>query len=290
MLDTECQPCPAGECQSVFDRVVVSYLTVGGARIMWELLPTFTDPRPLTFRLQVGSTANPDADDWADVGLPVVDQYFAVDPEQRVWGKSNWTHYRVLLTTARGSYYSDPVGGMGTLAWRDWCLARSMVHSRRVAYRYGPGGQLGYLLKRRWTGQPCTRCLDRQTKEVRDPACPNCYGTGFECGYFYPMSCVWAELSPRSHRTELDAGQNRGTVDDIVVQADMLMTELLGEDDVWVNRRTDDRYYVHRVAHNSEVRGVPIAANVELRLVPFSSVIYTIPIPDQLAALAAGLE
>ena len=51
---------------------------------MWELLDTFTDKGPLTFQLQVGSTANQDADDWENVGLPVTDQYFALDGEQRV--------------------------------------------------------------------------------------------------------------------------------------------------------------------------------------------------------------
>jgi hypothetical protein len=99
------------------------------------------------------------------------------------------------------------------------------------------------------------RCLDHQTQEVRDPACPNCYGTGFECGYFYPVACVWAEMAPRARRTELDAGQSRGTVDDVVVASEMVMTELLGEDDVWVNAATDDRWFVHRVSHTSEMRG-----------------------------------
>jgi hypothetical protein len=268
--------------------VVVSYLIGGYARVMWELLPTFTDPNPLSFQLQVGKSNNPDADDWEDVGLPVEDQYFAYDPEQRVWGKTNWTHYRVQLASVRGVYYSDPVAGMGTLDRRSWRLAREMVRQRRVAYRVGPGGQRGYLLKRRWTGLPCTVCLDVQTGDPTNPACPRCYGTGFECGYYYPMSCVWAEMSPRARRTQLDGGQSRGTVDDIVVQADMLLVDLMGEDDVFVAARTDDRYYVHKITHTAEMRGVPICGLVEMRPVPYSSIVYSIPIPDQLAA--AGLE
>jgi hypothetical protein len=249
---------------------------------MWELLPTFTDPNPLTFQLQAGQSANPLADDWEDVGLPVVNQYFAYDPEQRVWGKTNWTHYRVIVSSVIGTYYSLPTGGMGTLDRRSWRLAREMIRQRLVGYRFGPGGQRGYLLKRRWTGQPCTRCLDYQTQEVRDPACPSCYGTGFECGYFYPMSCVWAELSPRAKHVNIET-QARGTVADIVIQADMVMIDLLSEDDIWVGAKTDDRYYVHNVQNTAEMRGVPIAAQVELRPVPYSSAIYNINIPEQLA-------
>jgi hypothetical protein len=285
---TTCQPSCPPECESVFDRVVVSYLIRGGARIMWELLDTFMAPNPLTFQLQVGSTANPNADDWTDVGLPVVDQYFAIDDEQRVWGKTNWTHYRLKLTTANGEvFYSTPTGGMGILDRREWRLARDLIRQRRLYYRKVPasGGQEGYLLKRRWTGQKCETCLDLQTQESRNPDCPDCYGTGFKCGYYYPLSCVWASLSPRTTRTQLDGGQQRGTINDVVVQADMLMTELMGEADVWVAKKTDDRYYIHNVQHTAEMRGVPLCAQVELRPIAFSSAIYDIPIPAQLAAL-----
>ena len=277
----ECRPA----CPSVFDRVVSRHYTTGGTRVMWELLPTFTDPNPLIFQLQVGSSANPDADDWEDVGLAVENVYSATDPDQRVWGKTDYTHYRVKLTSPISTYYSDPVGGLGVLDRRDWLLAREKVRAGLQYFRKGRSGQRGYLLKRRWSGQRCPVCIDLQTNESRNPDCPTCYGTGFQCGYFYPMSCVWASLSPRTSRVERDAGQGRGTINDIVVSADMLMTDLLSEDDVWVADRTDDRYYVHKVTNTSEIRGVPITAQVELRPIAFSSSIYTIPIPQILQEL-----
>lgn len=268
-------------CEPVFDRVVVSYLVSGGTRVLWDLLPTFTDPGPLTFQLQAGETSNPDAGDWEDVGVSVVDQYMARDTDQRMFGKTNRTHYRVKLTTALGEYYSAPTGAMGILDRRGWRIAREMVRQKLVGFRVGPGGQRGYLLKRRWTGTKCPVCTDHMTQESRDPACPTCYGTGFQCGYYYPQSCVWAELNPRASRLKLDT-QMRGPVQDIVVPAKMIMVDLMSEDDVWVAEKTDDRYYVHSVSHDSEYKGVPISAIVELRLIPFTSIIYTIPIPDQL--------
>lgn len=275
-------------CDPVFDRVVVSHITTGPTRVMWELLPEFTDPGPLQFQLQVGTTNSNDADDWQDVGLPVTNQYYAVDDQQRVWGKTNYTHYRVLLTSSRGTYVSSPESGMGVLDRRAWRLARDMVRSSLKGMRVGDKGQRGYLLKRRWTGEDCPTCLDYQTREVRNPQCPDCYGTGKKCGYFYPVSCVWAALSPRAYRTELDGGQSRGTINDVVVPALMVMVDLLGEDDIWVADRTDDRYFIHSVTHVEEMKGVPILANVELRLVPFTHIAYSIPIPDQLRR--AGVE
>jgi hypothetical protein len=68
----------------------------------------------------------------------------------------------------------------------------------------------------------------------------------------------------------------------------MLMTALLSELDVWVAKKTDDRYYVHDIQHTCEIRGVPLIAKVMLRPIPYSSSIYTIEIPQQLLAL--GLE
>ena len=80
--------CPTNDCDpscgSVFDRVVVSRLTRGGTRVMWELLNSFLDPLPHTFSLEVGKTANNQADDWAQVGLSVTNVFVAVDGEPGV--------------------------------------------------------------------------------------------------------------------------------------------------------------------------------------------------------------
>jgi hypothetical protein len=263
----------------------VSHLIRGGTRVAWDLLPSFADPNPLTFQLQVGVTASNDSDDWADVGLPVDDVYVAFDEEQRVWGNMNWTHYRVQLTSASGVHYSEPTGGLGGLSRRDWIYARELIRKETKWHRLNRSSQEGILLKRRWTGTQCPTCLDPMTEEVKNPDCATCYGTGFLCGYYYPVDCVWAAMDPRTYRSELDGGQGRGNVNDIILKARMLNTVMLGEEDVWVNLVTDDRYYVHRVNNRAEVRGMAICADVELRVVPYSSVIYDIEIPQQLAAL-----
>src|SRR5690349_8798090 len=119
-----CQAVCAPTCAWVFDRIWVYHLVAGGSRVEWALHPKFVDPAPHTFQLQVGRTANPDADDWVDVGLPVTDGYYAIDDTQRVHGKTLWTHYRVKLTTSIGVYYSVPQPALGVLARREWLLAR----------------------------------------------------------------------------------------------------------------------------------------------------------------------
>ncbi len=272
-----CGLCPS-QCSNPFDRLVVSYLVAGGTRIFWELLPTFTDARPYVFQLQVGHTNNPDADDWIDVGGPVLDTFYAVDGEQRTFGKIRWQFYRVKLTTGRGEYYSEPTGLMGVLNQRDWRRAR-MAMRQEIAYMRNGDGPPCYLLKRRVAGAKCSRCTDTLTDEVRQPFCVNCFGTGFECGYFFPIGCVWADIDPRTVRLKIDS--TRGTVGDVGVKARMINTWALSEDDIVIHKTTDDRYYVHTVQNLYEFSNVPIAADVELRLAPASDPIYTLDIPDQ---------
>ena len=267
-------------CDAVFERLTVSYLVRGGTIVRWGLKPEFMDPRPHTFQLQVGQSANPDADDWIDVDAPVVDQFVAVDGEQRIYGKMRWQYYRVKLTTDAGVYFSEPTGLMGTLGRRDWRIAREAVRQELVRMKMA-AGQLGYLLKRRVTGANCPHCLDQQTKEVRNPSCPYCYGTGKLCGFFYPISCVWADISPKAVHLNIDP--SRGTAADIGVRARMLNVWLLSEEDVWIQRSNDDRYYVHSVSNIAEIQGVPIVADVEMRPAPATDVVYTIPIPQQIA-------
>jgi hypothetical protein len=283
MSQLSCQPC-LPVCDSVFERVVTSLLVRGGSQIFYTLKPTFVDKPPYSFQLQVGGTASNDSDDWIDIGASVSDALVLVDGEQRDFSKLRKTFYRIKLVTHTGAvYYSDPTGTMGTMEHRWWRIARGRLRQELVAMRKGPGGQMGYLLKRRITGIPCPVCTDPLTNEVRNPACPVCFSTGFWCGYFYPIACVWASMSPRTYHTNLDP--QRGTTCDVVVKAHMANTWMLDERDIWICKSSDDRYFIHSVKNTNEFRGVPISADVELRLAPATSPIYGIKIPDQLEAL-----
>jgi len=284
-IDIDClgNYCPP-ECPEVFDMVHVSYLIRGGTRVMWLLQSDFNDPLPWSFQLQVGYTGGQDSNDWADVGLPVENGCYAIDTTKRVYSKTQSTHYRVEVTTPNGVYYSQPTSKDGILGKRDWRLAQEIVRKEKLRGRYS--SQDGYLIKRRSTGEPCSACLDPQTMEVTDPYCEECWGTGIQCGYYYPMACIWADLSPRTRRMHQDDQSMRGTIKDIVISGRMLMLPLIGEQDLWVSRQTDDRYYIHSIQDAAEIRGVPLIANVEMRPAPFTDVIYNIPIPQQDSWLA----
>ncbi len=266
-----CQP----ECSWVFERVRVWHVTVGGTRVEWLLHPQFVDPGPYEFQLQVGRTALLTADDWADVGLPVTDVYYAVDDRQRLHGMTPWSHYRVRLTTGLGVYYSKPEAILGSLPRADWLKWKNLMRQWDFQLKHGPGGQEGFLLKRKVFGERCD-CLDRRTLEVLKPGHTTCYGTGFVDGYFTATACIWAQLGLRLTREKLD-GQ-RGTTNDLVVKAEMLAVPQLMEKDVWVDKDTDVRYFISNVQHLAEQRGIPVAVQVDLKPAPLSHVIYQFPI------------
>lgn len=277
----DCEPCSPLEC-FVFERVVVNRSYRNGVRVAWELADGFTDPRPHTFQLQYGVAGVTGTGDWLDVGGPVVDSYLAIDDEHRGYESPPLGRYRVQLTTSLGSYLSGTVHEMGTLQQADWRIVREMMRQKRIEARMG--WTPGYMLKSRRAGAPCSRCIDRQTDAPTDPDCPNCYGTGFECGYFYPVDCVY--FNPRSASSESTQDYDvRGPVDDAKLSGEMIVTMPISEDDIWINALTDDRYVIQRIDNVEEWRSIPWLVRPTMTLLPPTSRIYTIDPPQRMAAL-----
>ena len=279
------EPCPALQsqcpvtCNWIFSRLRVSPLVAGGTLVEWELHPNFKDTAPYTFQLQSGETGLEDATDWVNVGSPVVDGFSAVDPNPLPPGKWRTRHYRVQLTSVENSYYSAPQYAVNELSRTDWLKAREIMRLELLRLKDEVGTE-GYLLKRKLSGTPC-ECLDTLTMESKNPDCGLCYGAGFIGGYYAPYPCCWAELGQTSHRTHLDDA--RGTVDDLPVLQNCRMINVpqVNSYDVWVDRKSDNRWIVHRVTAAAELRGVPLVVVCEFRLAPYSHPVYNVVIDNQ---------
>ncbi len=269
------------EYNETFSRVTVDCIIVGGTRVSWEMNRHFIDPGPYTFQLQVGHTGINEADDWTDVGSPVVDTYFTFDTEKRVYGKTQETHYRVELTTGLDTYYSEPADCDGHLQKRDWLNGREIVRKEFLRHRVLTSPE-GFLLKARRYGPRCPTCLDEFTEEVGRTNCEDCYGTGFENGYFDPLPACFADISEDTGREHRDA--NIGMENKQVIKGRFIGDPQLYSYDVWVDKTSGKRYYIHCVNTVSQVRGVAIIYDAELRLAPFSDVIYTVPISTGFSA------
>lgn len=261
-------------CLQVFRKVDVDHLVRGTTRVSWELGRNFRDPAPHTFQLQVGRTGLTTADDWADVGVAANDVFFADDGAQRIFGKTFWTHYRVVLTTPVATYHSQPAAVLGRMTPRDARLAREILRKERLRNRLT--AENGYILKRRLYGAPCD-CVDELTQEARDSDCENCFGTGIISGFFaaLPDQYVDTSLEQRHEQTDVAA---RGTTNQMAVTGRYSGGVQLNENDAWVHRSSDRRFYVHSVSSLTEVSGVPIIVQLELREAPATDPIYDVPL------------
>jgi len=273
--------CP-DECAWIFDRVRVTPTIKHGARVEWALHPQFTDAGPYTFQLQVGTTGLGVADDWVDVGLPAVDTFFLLDDTPRIFGKTQWIHYRVKLTTSEGVYYSTPQHAWGDLNFKYWHKLRNVMRLWGVKFQKTHAGQNGYLLKRKVTGEqpePGQGTIDFLTHELVDQHDPAVAGTEYLGGYYDPVPCVYAQLERVIRREHLD---KHGMENKIQVGAYMLAVPQIDSYDVWVDKDTDFRWFIHTIKHLVEVQGVPAVLQVELRLAEFTDHVYDIEITDQL--------
>lgn len=264
----------------VFDRLRVSHLVSGNSLVTWDFNSSMTDAGPYQYQLYVGKTGSLTADDWSPVGAPVADIWYLRDDRKRLWGMTNWIHYVVAVTSAAGVRYSRPESAQNGWSFTEWRKAASLVRKETLAFRMAHANS-GYLLKRRTCGEFCS-CLDFQTQEVRNPACPLCLGTGYTGGYHAAIGCVYALFSLHGRNPDQN---DKGTTDDVVVTARMLNDPQLYEYDVWVDRETDDRYFLRDFNSAAEIRGRAIVLNVQLRLIPFGHIVYSHPIPTQAQVL-----
>jgi hypothetical protein len=210
----------------------------------------FRDDLPHVFQLQTGNTGNPNATDWTDVGTPITNGYFGIDDERREgnFGKRLLTHYRVKLTTPTKVYVSQPVSTYGELGEKD------------------------------------TTCVDPLTGEILDSKCPDCNGVGFQVGYHAPTPLV-LDMSPEAVVELRKATEPPGPSRKVELKGRCLGFPQLNKEDVWVDAKSDQRWFIHEIMHLSEWRGVPLIVHAGIKLAPYTSQVYKIEVGGEDAEL-----
>jgi len=255
-----------------FRRVSVDHMVRGNTRVWWQLEPTFNQPGPYVFQLQLGKTGLRDAVDWTNIGAPVTDSYLAYDPSWHTSGYELLSHYRVTLTTPSDLYVSQAASCFGELPEKDWVLSREVIRKEKLRHRYV--STPGYLLKPMRFGQPCRRCLDPLTQEITDSNCAVCKGTGFETGYHPPLEMQCWDLSPQTNQTQIDDQAKGTTRDNPYVTARVIGFPALSKNDIWVNGASDERWLVESIQTAAAIRNVPLVYTVQLGLLPFNNTAY----------------
>lgn len=268
--------CPDDNRCGPFLQIMTDFMVEGESRITWSLREALPAPTPYRFQLQVGETGNPLANDWANVGPEIVNGFTATDSSRRALGKQLTVHYRVVMTDADNNVYiSSPASVLGNLNFRYWIVVRDIVRQENLKFRQGPGGLKGFLLKRKRSGEKCTRCLDLYTGEVRDSKCSVCHGARFIDGYYRAMPCHFTDptnVKIEEQRKEGPAGWTADTV----VRGRFIASPMLATGDVWVDGSSDLRFYVGAVEVENRVQGVPVTLMCDLYQLPFANEVYKI--------------
>jgi hypothetical protein len=268
----------------VFKRLRIDHMVLGQTRITWEIAPWFCDPEPWQFLLQVSDTGV-STSEWDNLTDWLPDWWtITVDPVL-TGGRNLTTHFRVQLMTPVGIYVSQPQGVFGTLQSKQWVKARLIIKKERLRFQVA-GVVKGWLLKRKRRGDipdPTDRMnsvTDYLTGEITKTTDPATVGTEFLGGFYSPVPYD-LDSEPGGLYEQRDEVQERGTIDDdsLVRQARIIHDPPVAHWDGFVADQSDLRFYFHRVKHVAEIGMVPLVSQAELRLAPFSDVIYTVEVP-----------
>lgn len=266
---------PDYPCQPVFDRVRISRLTTGGTVISWTLLPSFTDPGPLSFTVEVSPDYTSDTGNWKLVGT-VIDQYQIVDPDQEEIFIDRRAGYRVTVISGQGTYVSDIARYDGLLTNREWGIASTVLRQFAAEQRYNTENVRGFLMKRRWSTVKCARCFING--RVTDSNCPECFGTGYRCGFYAPMTCQYLKVTRRPKDFVYDPQRGNTSVLDIT-HARFSPADMVDVQDLFIAERSDDRWLIKGVVPEIEIRQFPVTAVVHVWQAPPTSILYTVPRP-----------
>jgi len=264
-----------------FKRLMVSHLFHGVSRIWWELDPSFNDLAPYTFQLQASYTGNSNALDWTDIGDPAINpSYMDDDTIREHTGKRLLTHYRLALTTTRGTYVSAPASLWGILEKKDWLLAQEMVRKERL--RHGLVSVGGYLVRKMRYGVLDPAATDPLTNEIIDSRNRSSWGTAFKVGYHppipYELDFTGAEtIAEYRGGGDISKHSSRPTF----VTARAVAFPDVAKEDFWVDEDNDQRWVVHEIKVTASWRGVPLIYDINFALAPPTDIIYRIPVNDR---------
>jgi hypothetical protein len=242
--------------------------------VAWVLNEDFVEPGPYTFRLQRGRAVTDD--EWDDISQ-TVDQPWLYDNHPVLEQHDRSTMYRVIMTDGnKVEYASQPVSIFQDWSHYDWRLMKEIVR-KELLIQTRKAGATGYLLKRRWWGEPCTTCVDPNTDGITNSHCPQCFGTGITGGY-YPPFLYYMTMEPSQRMKRLTPDQ--GVIAAIVETGRALAWPTPEGDDIWVQAEPNKRFRVMPdVQAIARHRGVDLILNLRLVELPLEDIVYSVPTP-----------
>ena len=259
--------------ENPFTLVQTVVYQTGQTAVIWELDPTFDNPGPYEFYLEVAMTDVPYESDYTRINptSPADQDGLLMDDTIRRYSFDNKAVYRVVLETPKGAYASDPEKPNGNLSKKLLNIYKEILRKERLRISPKLGGTDGTLFKRRTFGTKCTRAVDKNTGQVIDYNNPSCFGTEYVGGYFdgieYPMLYDSAE-SYSAQITEM------GTQEPHVITARALVYPFPASKDVWYEQGTGRAFYISKVSVTSKFSAKPLSLKIEMKMAAPTDIIY----------------
>lgn len=263
-------------------RLQVVNAPLGGTMIAWELPNGFREKGSYHFFVDVGRSGTTE---WEPLNqVPVVDDCVYMDHKQRYYDQMSDIYYRVRLVLpsvidpATGKCkvcISQPYQANGAWSKRDWLIAREITRKEYLMQRKRTNmTAVGFVLKRRKWGQPCSVCTEYDSGEVQ-AECPQCFSTGFTGGYFKVVDFTLTMGAPWGRKFKRD--EQVSVTNNIARKGRGVSYPYLDTNDVFIRRDSGERFYVNNIEQLAEIGGIPLIVGVEIRLAPTTDLIYTIP-------------
>ena len=257
-----------------FDSVQVVADPLHRKTIVWYMQNLSALPNGVEFFVDKARSGG----DWEEIAGPITDACTYTDDVRWNWNKDRNTFYRVRFIKDGEWQFSTPAQAVGKWSKQDYTFAKEICRREYLLMR--KAGVRGQLLKRREWGIRCPN-NDYDTDEPPNDRCPLCMGTGFEGGYYAPISLpgLIPQPAPSSNRKFGETGLE----DTHTLQLRVVAYPLITPDDLWVNLDSGERWQIKAVQPVAQIRNTPIVQMIALQKIPQSDIVYDIDTAMRLA-------
>jgi hypothetical protein len=261
-----------------FDSVTVYHKFYGQSVATWRLNASFGIATPHIYQLETSLAGHVNAGDWVPV-TPLTantdELWFYQAREQK--GKLLTTYARVVLFAGGRKFVSQPTPIGYALDAKQQAYADEVIRKEKLRMQVA-GSQRGYLLKAYRYGKVAAKARDPGTQEVIDELNEYAYARPFENGYYPPVAMTLDTTIVDGVETVGDGNPNTNNSATPGLAVRALAYPPVQHEDIWVDAVSDRRYRVEEPKTVVSIAGQPLVVQLMLRLLPFSHVVYKIPV------------
>ena len=226
------------------------YINNKGHRVLaWQFVAGAAIPQKSTLTVQYARSGGP----WQILAEDLPLAYCYTDTRATNKNKYNNDFYRVTLKTPAGIQYTSQIQQSGiNLVYPYSSKAANLLRLSELEAQ--ETGRQGFLLKKIVYGQKCPVCRQFEDDHPVNQHCPHCLGTGKKGGYYKAISL---NILESSQQQSVAVGP-QGQLQTKILQAKCSAWPLIRPGDVWVDKFTNQRYYIDQAAIASKLKHVPL--------------------------------